>query len=71
VAAIAGKVGGGFVGVAPVEWVSAASEEQLGEVPAAGAGSGEQRGEAAGLYGVDRSTVFEKELNRFHVPAQC
>ena len=69
-AAIAGQVGGGFVPVAPVERVGAASQEQMGEVPAAGAGRGEQRGEAAGLHGVDRSTMFEKELNRCHVPAQ-
>jgi hypothetical protein len=70
VAAIAGEIGGGFAGVALVERVSAMGEEQLGQVPATGAGGGEQWGEAAGLDGVDRSTVLEKKLDRFGVPAQ-
>ena len=69
-AAIAGEFGGGFAPVALVERVSAMGEEQLGQVPAAGAGGGEQRGEAAGLDGVDRSTVPKKKLDRCGVPAQ-
>ncbi len=62
-AALAGKIGCCLALVTFLGGICAMRKKQFGQIAAVGGGGGEERGESAGLGGVDGSAVGEEEAD--------